>query len=169
MVAELVLPPRQVAFAFQGAPEHRHAAEAAREMVAAMTKTVKPQGTVREPFGPEYPYLHACGVHWTVVGDGVPAEAVVEPWLIQTDPQRVADEIFRVVDNKAKRHADYLGFGQGVWLTIWVETNFCPSPLVLPRLERMNVPRGPFEKIVVGCTTRPLVYDHQGVHYHQDF
>ena len=138
-------------------------------MVAAMAKTVTPQGSVREPFGPEYPYLHACGAHWTVVDDGVPAEAVVEPWLIHTDPQLVADEIDRVIDKKAKRHPEYLDFGQCVWLTIWVETNFCPSPMVLTRLERMNVQRGPFEKIVVGCTTRALVYDSQGVTYHLDF
>jgi hypothetical protein len=169
LVAQSALPPRRVAFAFQWAPDHRHAAEAAREMVEAMSKTVKPQGMVREPFGPEYPYLRACGVHWTVVANGVSAEAVVEPWLIETDPQLVADEIYRVIDNKAKRHADYLAYGQAVWLTIWIEVNFYPPAAVLTRLKRMNVERGPFEKIVVGCTTRALVYDDQGAHFHQDF
>lgn len=169
MAAQATLPPGSVLFAFQGAPDPREAEHAAREMIQAMTDTVTFLGTVREPFGPEYPSVHACGVHWTVEKRNAPAEAIVKPWLIQTDPQLVADEIFRVINKKAERHPSYLAHGQSVWLTVWVDVNFCPAASVLTRLERMNVQRGPFEKIIVGCSTRAMVYDVNGATYHQDF
>jgi hypothetical protein len=77
--------------------------------------------------------------------------------------------IHTILEKKTRNHPQYLGHGQSVWLTIWVDVRFCLPTSVLHLLRQMNVRRGPFERVIVGCTTRALVYDVKGVAYHEHF
>jgi len=169
LVAASSLPPGIVAFSFPTAPLFADVDATAEEMVRVMREVIQPAGSVRTPFGADSPWLEYFDVHWTVTNPAPPAEARVEPWLIKTDPQETADAIYDIIRKKAEKHCGYLRHGEAAWLTVWVDTNFCQPATVLLLLESMNVQRGPFEKIIVGCSTRALVFDADGVTPHQDF
>lgn len=172
-VSELVnatsLPPGAVAFSFPTAPLFQDIEATAQEMVRVMHDVVTPAGSVRTPFGDDSPFLAYFDAHWTVTNAHARAEARVEPWLIQTDPQETADAIYDIIRKKSGRHSSYLQHGEAVWLTIWVDTHFCLPTTVLLLLQNMNVQRGPFEKVIVGCSTRAVVFDNNGMTPHHDF
>lgn len=159
----------KVSFAFPTAPQLRYVGRTCEEMLRAMRETVRPMGTLREPFGPEYPFLHELGVHWTVTDPSALSQATVEPWLIETEPEPVAQSILERIAKKSEKHSDYLKYGEAVWLTIWVDVRFCLPTTVLHLLREMPFDRGPFEKVIVGCSTRALVCDSTGVIYHENF
>jgi hypothetical protein len=169
LVTATRLPRGRVGFAFPSAPRLQYVDETTREMVAAMRDTIKPNRMVREPFTAAYPLLHEIRVHWTVLDPQAAPEARVEPWLIDTDPQEVANEIVIIIGKKAEKHSSYLAYGGAVWLTVWVDVRFCPPTTVLYRLEQMAVEHKPFEKVIVGCSTRAIVFNGSVPTYHQDF
>jgi hypothetical protein len=149
------LPPGAVAFAFPSAPFFEYVDATADEMVRAMREVAPTDrfSTLRHPLDAAFPVLQALGVHWTVVDPNSASAARVEPWLIETDPKPVAESIVDVIAKKTEKYAAYRAYGDGAWLTVWVDVEFCLPTTVLRILEGMGVNRGPFERVLVGCST----------------
>lgn len=162
LVAANTLPTGQVTFTFEAAPEFGDIEAVAQEMLRAMNGA----RAIGRRVGLEAPYtrLEALGVDMGIQEPDSPAEALVRASpLVQVDAHVVADTAATNVGKKRKKIAAYDAFGDGVWLTVWVDVRYCLPTTVLRHIQDAGLELGAFEKIAVACTTFSVIVDADGI------